>query len=76
MLSDGYPLMRTVDCATHEAIGPDVAANVKTHLNKRGHLLLQWRTGAGWRGTCRSLVVRLGLDGWSSADAVFTLRFK
>jgi hypothetical protein len=68
--------VRAVDCATHEATGPDVAANVKTHLNKHGHLVLQWRTAAGWRGTCRSLVVRLGLDGWSSADAVFTLRFK
>ena len=76
VLSDGYPLMRTVDCATHETTGPDVAANVKTHLSKHGHLLLQWRTGAGWGGTCRSLVVRLGLDDWSSADAVFTLRFK
>ncbi len=76
VLSDGYPLMRTVDCATHEATGPDMAANVKTHLTKHGHLLLQWRTGAGWGGTCRSLVVRLGLDGWTGADAVFTLRFK
>ena len=76
VLSDGYPLMRTVDCATHETTGPDVAANVKTHLTKRGHLVLQWQTGAGWGGTCRSLVVRLGLDGWSSADAMFTLHFK
>ncbi len=31
--------------------------------------------GAGWGGTCRSLVVRLGLAGWTDADAVFTLRF-
>jgi hypothetical protein len=76
VFADGYPLMRTVACATHEATGPDVAANVKTHLSKHGHLLLQWRTGTGWGGTCRSLVVGLGLDGWTGAQAVFTLRFK
>ena len=76
VLSAGSPSVRAVNCATHEATGSAGAANVKTHLNKRGHLVLQWRTSAGWRGTCRSLVVRLGLDGWSSADAVFTLRFK
>jgi virginiamycin B lyase len=76
VLAEGSPVMRAVDCATHEATGPAAAANVKTHLNKRGHLVLQWRTSAGWGHSCRSLVVRLGLDGWSSADAVFTLRFK
>ena len=72
----GIAVVRPVGCATHEAAGPDVAANVKTHLNKRGMWCSGGRTGARWRGTCRSLIVRLGLDGWSSADAVFTLRFK
>jgi hypothetical protein len=48
---------------------------VKTTLTNNGRLLLQWRTGAGWGGTCRSLVVRFGLNGWTGADAVFTLRF-
>ncbi len=76
VLAAASPVVRAVDCGTHEASGADGAANVKAHLNKHGHLVLQWRTSAGWGGTCRSLVVRLGLDGWSSADAVFTLRFK
>jgi hypothetical protein len=75
VFAEGSPVVRTVDCATHEATGPDSAANVKTHLSKGGDLLLQWQTGRGWGGTCRSLVVRLGLDGWTDADAVFTLRF-
>jgi virginiamycin B lyase len=76
VFANGYPLVHAVDCATHEATGPDSAATVKTHLTKHGHLLLQWRTDAGWTGTCRSLVVRLGFNGWTGADAVFTLRFK
>lgn len=75
MFANGYPLVRVVDCATHEPTGSDVAANVKTTLTNNGRLLLQWRTGAGWGGSCRSLVVRLGLNGWTGADAVFTLRF-
>jgi hypothetical protein len=37
--------------------------------------MVQWRTEAGWGASCRSLVVRLGLGGWSDADAVFTVRF-
>ena len=75
MFADGYPLVRAVDCATHEVTGSDVAADVKTTLGNNGRLLLLWRTDAAWGGTCRSLVVRFGLDGWSSADAMFTLRF-
>jgi virginiamycin B lyase len=75
MFANGYPLVRAADCATHEPTGSDEAANVKTTLTNNGLLLLQWRTGAGWGGTCRSLVVRLGLNGWTGADAVFTLRF-
>jgi virginiamycin B lyase len=75
VFANGYPLVRTVDCATGEATGPDVAANVETNLTNNGRLLLQWRTGSGWGGTCRSLVVRLGFDGWTGADALFTLHF-
>jgi hypothetical protein len=75
MCANGYPLVRAIDCATHEPTGSDEAANVKTTLTNNGRLLLQWRTGAGWGGTCRSLVVRFGLNGWTGADAVFTLRF-
>jgi len=71
----GHPLVRTVDCATGEAIGPDTSADVRAQINNHGHALLQWRTSAGWRGSCRSLVVRFGFDGWSDADAVFTLQF-
>jgi hypothetical protein len=36
---------------------------------------VQWHTETGWGGSCRSLVIRLGLSGWSGADAVFTVRF-
>ena len=75
MFANGYPVVRAVDCATHEATGPDVPANVKTNLTTNGRLLLQWRTDAAWAGTCRSLVVRFGFNGWSGADAVFTLHF-
>jgi hypothetical protein len=48
---------------------------VQANLSNNGRLMLLWRTGSGWGGTCRSLVVRFGLNGWSGADAVFTLRF-
>jgi virginiamycin B lyase len=75
IFASGSPLVRAVDCSTGEATGPDEPADVQPNLNGNGRLQLNWRTGAGWSGTCRSLVVRLGLDGWSGADAVFTLRF-
>jgi virginiamycin B lyase len=75
VFASGHPVVRTVDCATKEAIGADATADVRASVNDDGRLLLQWRTGADWNGSCRSLVVRFGLDGWSDADAVFTLRF-
>ncbi len=75
VLANGYPLVRAVDCATGESVGADQPASVQANLSNNGRLMLQWRTGAGWGGTCRSLVVRLGLSGWSDADAVFTVRF-
>lgn len=75
MFASGYPFMRTVNCETGKAIGPGATADVRTHINGTGHLLLQWRTDGSWDGSCRSLVVRFGLDGWSGADATFTLRF-
>jgi len=75
IFASGYPVVRAVDCATHEPTGSDVAADVKSDLSNDGRLLIHWRVGSGWGGTCRSLVVRLGLSGWSDADAVFTLRF-
>ncbi len=75
MFANGYPLVRAVDCATGEAVGADQAASVQANLSNNGRLMLLWRTGSGWGGTCRSLVVRFGLDGWSDADAVFTVRF-
>ena len=74
VFASGFPLVRAVDCATGEATGPDQPANVQASLNN-GRLMLQWRTVAGWAGTCRSLVMRFGLNGWSGADAAFTLRF-
>ena len=69
MFASGYPFMRTVNCETGKAIGPGATADVRTHINGTGHLLLQWRTDGSWDGSCRSLVVRFGLDGWSGADA-------
>jgi virginiamycin B lyase len=75
VFASGYPLVRAVDCATKQAIGPDANADVRAKINNNGQLLLQWRTGAGWSGSCRSLVVRFGFDGWSDADAVFTPQF-
>ena len=47
---------------------------MSTNLSNKGRLMLQWRTGSNWGGTCRSLVVRLGLNGWTGADAVFPVR--
>jgi virginiamycin B lyase len=75
MFASGHPVVRTVDCGTKEAVGPDANADVRAHMNHDGHLLLRWRTAAGWSGSCRSLVLRFGFDGWSDADAVFTLHF-
>lgn len=75
VFANGSPLVRAVDCATGAPIGIDTPAIVKTQLSKDGRLHLQWRTGAGWGGSCRSLVVRLGFAGWSDADASFTVRF-
>jgi virginiamycin B lyase len=74
VFEDGYPLVRAVDCATDDPTGSDTAADVQANLNN-GRLLLLWRTGADWGGSCHSLVVRFGFDGWAGADAVFTLRF-
>jgi virginiamycin B lyase len=74
VFEDGYPLVRAVDCATDDPTGYDTAADVQANLNN-GRLLLLWRTGADWGGSCHSLVVRFGFDGWAGADAVFTLRF-
>ncbi len=64
-----------MDCATGEATGPDGPANVQANVQGNGRLMLPWRTGADWGGTCRALVVRLAFAGWSDADAVFELRF-
>jgi virginiamycin B lyase len=75
IFADGFPVVRPVDCDTGEATGPDELADARAALGASGHLLLQWRTGAGWGGSCRSLVVRLAFDGWSDADAIFKLRF-
>jgi hypothetical protein len=76
VFASGFPLVRAVDCATGQATGPDQPANVQANLNpNNGRLMLQWRTVAGWAGSCRSLVVRSGLNGWTGADAMFTLRF-
>ena len=76
VFENGYPLVRPVDCGSGDPTGPDQAASVQPNLNtNNGRLMLQWRTGSGWDGTCRSLVVRFGLAGWSGADATFTLRF-
>jgi hypothetical protein len=67
--------VHAVDCATGDVTAPDEAADVQANIMNNGRLQLLWRTGAGWGGTCRSLVVRLVFDGWSDADAVFTVRF-
>ncbi|HWL91245.1 MAG TPA: PxKF domain-containing protein [Actinomycetota bacterium] len=75
VFATGYPLVHAVNCATGERTGPDSAANVQTNLTNKGRLLLRWRTRAGWGGSCRSLVVRLGFNGWSGAEAEFTIRF-
>ena len=44
-------------------------------LLQQPELILVDRGQAGINATSRSLVVRFGIDGWSGADAVFTLRF-
>ena len=75
LFQNGYPRVRQVHCATHEPIGPEAPADVQTSLGGNGRLQLLWRTGAGWGTSCRSLIVRFGLNGWTNADAVFTLRF-
>ena len=75
LFQNGYPKVQQVDCGTHDPIGPEAAADVQASLGGNGRLQLLWRTGAGWAGSCRSLIVRFGLIGWTNADAVFTLRF-
>lgn len=75
VFASGYPLVRAVDCETRAPTGPDAPAGVQANISSNGRLVLLWQTGGGWGGTCRSLVVRLAFDGWSSADAVFTLHF-
>jgi len=75
IFANGFPVVRPVDCATGGAVGADQPATVSTNLSSNGRLMVQWRTGSGWGGTCRSLVVRFGLNGWTGADAVFTVRF-
>jgi streptogramin lyase len=75
IIANGYPLVRPVNCATGEATSPDGPANVQANVQGNGRLMLQWRTGAGWGGSCRALVVRLAFPGWSDADAVFRLHF-
>jgi virginiamycin B lyase len=74
VFANGYPLARKVHCATGEVLA-EQAASVQANLSNNGRLMVQWRTEAGWAGSCRSLVIRLGLGGWSDADAVFTVRF-
>lgn len=74
IFANGYPLVRKVHCATGEVLAEE-PASVQANLSNNGRLMVQWRTEAGWGGSCRSLVIRLGLTGWSGADAVFTVRF-
>ena len=75
VFTSGYPSVRVVDCETGAPTGPDEPASVQANLSGNGRLVLLWQTGGGWGGSCRSLVVRLAYDGWSSADAVFKLHF-
>lgn len=75
IFAGGYPVVRQVDCDTHETVGADEAADVQANITGGGRLMVQWRTGAGWAGTCRSLVLRFAWNGWTDADASFTLRF-
>jgi sugar lactone lactonase YvrE len=75
IFAGGFPGVHETDCATRAVIGPDEPADVQANLSRTGRLLLQWRTGAGWAGTCRSLVLRFAWTGWSEADAVFTLHY-
>jgi virginiamycin B lyase len=75
IFANGFPVVRPVDCASGEAVGAVQPANVSSNLSNKGRLMLQWRIGSDWGGTCRSLVLLLGLNGWMGADAVFTVRF-
>jgi virginiamycin B lyase len=75
VFADGFPVVHRTDCETGAVVGADEPADVQANLSRDGRLLLQWRTGAGWAGTCRSLVLRFAWAGWSDADAVFTLHF-
>jgi virginiamycin B lyase len=75
IFADGSPTVRQADCATKDPIGADAPADVQANVTGNGRVLLLWRTGGGWGGTCRSLVVRFAWAGWSDADAVFTVHF-
>lgn len=75
IFAEGSPTVRRVDCDTKAVVGGDEPADVDASVSRNGRLLLRWRTEAGWDGTCRSLVLRLAWDGWSDAEAVFTLHF-
>ena len=75
VFAPGYPTVRQADCTTKDPIGDPSPADVQASVTGNGRVLLLWRTGGDWGGTCRSLVLRFAWDGWSDADAVFTLRF-
>jgi hypothetical protein len=71
----GYPKVVQADCDTKDPIGGEQPADVQASVGGNGRVLILWRTGGDWAGTCRSLVLRFAWDGWSDADAVFTLHF-
>jgi virginiamycin B lyase len=72
--ADGYPRVVRTDCATGERSGEAAAAEADASVSAAGRVHVLWRTDAAWAGSCRSLVLRFAWDGWSDAEAVFTIR--
>ena len=70
----GYPSVVRTDCSTNERYGGTEAADVGATVSAAGRIHVLWRTDAAWAGSCRSLVLRFAWDGWSDAEAVFTIR--
>jgi virginiamycin B lyase len=60
-----------LDCATGAAVGSPEPAELRDRVANRGSLELRWLTSRTWEGTCRSLTVSLGADGWTGASATF-----
>ena len=71
VLASGFPASRQVDCATRQPIGSFVPTTGMARIDLSTQIYL-WRTEAGWRDSCRELVIRLN-DG-TEHNAFFEFR--